>query len=219
MKRFLPRLTYANVTATVALFLALGGASYAATQLPKNSVGTKQLKASSVTSAKIKKGAVTGAKIRLSSLGKVPRAKTADNADSLQGNPAAAFMQGGGQFFSVRKELQLGDAEVLLFTIPGIGPVTAECTMGTTFPRGSFEVTNNSSSTMEQTLQYSGGVDGGTAPPGKSIGFGGNEYVDSVTVQVSTRSTSPVVATLNLSSLKSDDSKGCNVMGQATVAG
>ena len=46
-------LTYANVAATLALFLALGGAAYAATQLPKNSVGTKQLKKGAVTAAKI----------------------------------------------------------------------------------------------------------------------------------------------------------------------
>jgi hypothetical protein len=37
------RLTYANVVATLALFVALGGASYAAIQLSANSVGTTQL--------------------------------------------------------------------------------------------------------------------------------------------------------------------------------
>jgi hypothetical protein len=51
-----PRLTYANVIATVALFLVLGGgAAFAATQLPKNSVGSKQLKKHAVTSAKLAK--------------------------------------------------------------------------------------------------------------------------------------------------------------------
>jgi hypothetical protein len=55
--RFLPRLSYANVMATIAVFIALGGASYAALKLPKNSVGTKQLKREAVTSAKISKGA------------------------------------------------------------------------------------------------------------------------------------------------------------------
>jgi hypothetical protein len=48
-------LTYANVAASLALFLALGGAAYAATQLPKNSVGTKQLKNGAVTASKIAK--------------------------------------------------------------------------------------------------------------------------------------------------------------------
>jgi hypothetical protein len=58
------RLTYSNVIATLALFLALGGASaIAASQLGKNSVGSKQLKKNAVTAAKIKNGAVTQAKI------------------------------------------------------------------------------------------------------------------------------------------------------------
>lgn len=47
------KLTYANVIATIALFAALGGGAYAATQLPKNSVGAAQLKKSAVTPAKL----------------------------------------------------------------------------------------------------------------------------------------------------------------------
>jgi hypothetical protein len=53
-----PRLSYANVVATLALFIALGGTSYAVTQLPRNSVGNRQLKANAVSSAKIRPGAV-----------------------------------------------------------------------------------------------------------------------------------------------------------------
>jgi len=60
--RFRPKLTYSNVIATIALFLALGGAAIAA-GLPKNSVGTKQLKRGAVTAAKLKKGAVTSGKL------------------------------------------------------------------------------------------------------------------------------------------------------------
>jgi hypothetical protein len=58
MERLRKRLTYANVMATIAVFIALGGASYAAIKLPKNSVGVKQLKKNAVTSAKIKNGQV-----------------------------------------------------------------------------------------------------------------------------------------------------------------
>jgi hypothetical protein len=57
MRAIRQRLTYANVIATVALFLALGGAAVAATQLPRNSVGTGQLKAGAVTAGKIAKKA------------------------------------------------------------------------------------------------------------------------------------------------------------------
>src|SRR6478672_9459693 len=87
-----PRLTYANVTATLALIIAVGGASaFAATQLAKNSVGPKQLKKNAVTTAKIKneavtaakvkKGALTGTQINASTLGQVPSAVHAISAD------------------------------------------------------------------------------------------------------------------------------------------
>jgi hypothetical protein len=51
MKR---HLTYANVMATIGVFLALGGASYAAIKLPANSVGSRQIKDGAVASADIK---------------------------------------------------------------------------------------------------------------------------------------------------------------------
>lgn len=64
MNRARPRLTYANVTATLALFLALGGgAAFAATQLAPKSVGARQLRPGAVTADKIRKNAVTAPKI------------------------------------------------------------------------------------------------------------------------------------------------------------
>ena len=76
--------------ALLALFIALGGTTYAATALPANSVGAKQLKKNAVINKKIKANAVTGAKVKNnsltgadvleSSLGKVPSAANADNA-------------------------------------------------------------------------------------------------------------------------------------------
>lgn len=71
----------ALVISLIALFVALGGTSYAAIKLPKNSVGTKQLKKNAVTGAKIKSGAVTAAKINPAGL-TVPDAGHATSADS-----------------------------------------------------------------------------------------------------------------------------------------
>jgi hypothetical protein len=80
MKKLRPRLTYSNVVSTLCLFLLVGGGTaFAATQLSKNSVGSKQIKKNAVTSAKIKKEAVTGAKIKLSSVGTVPSAAVASS--------------------------------------------------------------------------------------------------------------------------------------------
>ena len=45
----------ALVVSLLALFVALGGTTYAATSLPKNSVGTKQIRKGAVTKAKINK--------------------------------------------------------------------------------------------------------------------------------------------------------------------
>jgi len=47
-------LSYANVIASAALFVALGGTSYAALKLPAASVGPLQLKRDAVSSAKVK---------------------------------------------------------------------------------------------------------------------------------------------------------------------
>ncbi len=58
MRPLLDKLTYANVTATLALFIALGGTSYAALKLPRNSVGPTQIKAGAVRSGEIKNGSV-----------------------------------------------------------------------------------------------------------------------------------------------------------------
>jgi hypothetical protein len=49
---------HATIVAYLALFVALGGVSYAALRLPKNSVGSKQIKANAVKSAKVKSGSL-----------------------------------------------------------------------------------------------------------------------------------------------------------------
>lgn len=110
MTRGFLRFLRGNTIALLALFIALGGTTYAATSLPKNSVGTKQLKNKAVTAAKIKNGSVTNAKIATnavtgakvkddsltgadvleSSLGKVPTAATADNATHAASADGAA---------------------------------------------------------------------------------------------------------------------------------
>jgi hypothetical protein len=84
--------TYSEAVATLALFVALGGTSYAVTSLPSSSVGTSQLKNASVTAAKLHSHSVSAAAVALDSLtgkqineatlGEVPKAKSASSADS-----------------------------------------------------------------------------------------------------------------------------------------
>src|ERR687898_1270730 len=58
----------AMIVACVALVVALGGVSYAAGVLPKNSVGTAQLKKKAVTGKKIAANAVTSGRVKNGSL-------------------------------------------------------------------------------------------------------------------------------------------------------
>ena len=51
----------ALVVAIIALVMASAGTGYAATKLPRNSVGTQQLKKNAVTSAKVKNGSIAPA--------------------------------------------------------------------------------------------------------------------------------------------------------------
>lgn len=63
MSRLKSKLSYANVMATIAVFVALGGGAYAAVKIPKKSVGTKQLKANAVTNPKVGDNAIGSAEL------------------------------------------------------------------------------------------------------------------------------------------------------------
>ena len=80
ISRVRKKLTYSNVIASLALFVALGGAAVAA-GLPNNSVGAKKLKNGAVTTKKLRKEAVTNLKLR---------------ADAVSGSKIAGGSVGGG---------------------------------------------------------------------------------------------------------------------------
>jgi hypothetical protein len=76
------------VISLIALFVALGGTTYAATSLPANSVGTAQIKNGAVTSSKLNKRAAVKSAITAQ---QATYAKTAQNATALGGYPASYF--------------------------------------------------------------------------------------------------------------------------------
>jgi hypothetical protein len=67
------RLTYANVMSTLAVFIALGGSSYAAL-----TISGANIKNRSIPAKKLKRNVITGNEVRESRLGRVPRARTAN---------------------------------------------------------------------------------------------------------------------------------------------
>lgn len=67
------KLTYANVMATVAVFIALGGSSYAVLRVDSAAILDGSIKARDVA-----RDALTGKQVAEARLGRVPRAKVAD---------------------------------------------------------------------------------------------------------------------------------------------
>ena len=82
-----------NTIAVLALFIALTSSAYALTSLPASSVGTKQLRNRAVTGRKVAKGTLTGSNIRSKTLGTVPNADHATNADHAKGAATATFVR------------------------------------------------------------------------------------------------------------------------------
>lgn len=93
-----------NAVAYTALFVALGGTSYAAVSLPRNSVGSGQLKKNAIAASDIRAGAVTSRAVRNRSLRAqdfargvlVPGPRGATGATGPQG-PAGAIGPAGPQ--------------------------------------------------------------------------------------------------------------------------
>ena len=108
------RLTFSNVIALLALFIALGGTSYAVTALPKNSVGTQQIKKDAVTGAKVKNGSLSSADFAAGTLLKgdtgASGATGATGATGPQGATGAAG-PAGAQYSSVDGDSQTNPIE------------------------------------------------------------------------------------------------------------
>jgi hypothetical protein len=113
------RLTYANAVASIALFIALGGTSYA---LATGSIGTREIKNNSLTGRDVRNSSLTGADVRNSrltgadilndrltgadvlesSLDKVPTAGAADTANTANSaNTATTASRLAGEYFAV----------------------------------------------------------------------------------------------------------------------
>ena len=84
LTRRVPRPSPALVVAIVALFMALGGTSYAALKITGNNVVNRSLGGN-----EMKKNTLDGDEIKESALGPVPKAI---DADTVGGQPASSFM-------------------------------------------------------------------------------------------------------------------------------
>ncbi len=90
-----PTLSYANLMSTVAVFIALGGTSYAVTKLPKGSVGERELRAGAVTGEKVKDASLSAIDLAPGTLLTGPRGPRGTEGPAGAIGPVGAVGQTG----------------------------------------------------------------------------------------------------------------------------
>jgi hypothetical protein len=178
-------LTYANTIATVALFVALGGGAYAATVLPRDSVGRAQIRANAVSNSELANGAVdtdqlalgavalnrlsAGVHDRLDRAGRPgvqgpPGATGLTGPQGPQGNPGPAGPTGpaGTDNLGARRVHFDGAAQetpgpVTAVEMPDL-KIEAACILNGSDPTLALRMT----SSQDATLQFNFTIDGGS---------------------------------------------------------
>lgn len=179
------RVSYANITATAALLIALGGSAYAATALPRNSVGRTQLRKHAVTTDKLAKRAVrtrtiarnavrldrlsAGVRSRLrKKAARGPAGSPGPKGDTGPPGPAGA---GAGRInFDVAAVPTPTRATVL--DMPGL-KLSAACTLS----GGDVALELFATAAEDATLQASFSVDNGTDPANPGAAQTGNNQI------------------------------------------
>lgn len=204
MKRALGPLSYANVVATLALFIALGGSSYAAVKL-----NGKDIKKNTVAGKALKKDTLGGREIKESKLAKVPSATTADSAQSAAAAALAAHATtadtassvGGVTVTSINKQVVPTPTATVttLYTQDGL-TLEGLCSDGSGFPNLRVNSSANSGyvySTMTNPLSVNvfTSLDG-LLDNGESVDIDLNSPPPSAQYHVTLRSLNGQVATV-----------------------
>jgi hypothetical protein len=171
------RLSYSNVISSIALFLALGGVSYAAVSLPRGSVGPKQLRAHAVTPSKLATGGVKkrslspwirGQLARRAARGPVgPKGDTGPRGPAGPGGPGAA---------AVRYSAPAGTTPnpVPVLDVAGLS-LSASCDQSGVTTTLNFSPRSAEAATLHETVT----VDSGLDPTNSALAeFVGNLQID-----------------------------------------
>lgn len=157
------RLGYANVMSTIAVFIALGGTSYAVSRLPRNSVGNAQLRSGAVTSSKVRDGSIATRDL----------ASNARGARGPRGATGPAGPPGPGRAPSIIVRTRDEDA-----ARPGLGGGSYVTVLTAALPAGRWlvsattQATNFPSSPSRDILRCFIAVDGARRGLGKVLDAG-----------------------------------------------
>lgn len=160
LPRILRNLTYSNVLATLAIFIALGGTSYAVLELPRNSVGSRQIRPKAVGATEIRANAVRSQEVKTRSLRLSDLSRAAQR--TLKGQRGASGAPGppgppAAKFFAA--------------VAPSGTPVRGNATTFEHTAVGSGSYTIGFAQSVSSCVYSAslGTTDGTTAPPGRII--------------------------------------------------
>jgi hypothetical protein len=194
VSRIRPRLTYANVMATIAVFIALGGTTIAANkingqQIKKGTIRGKQIKKSSVPGNRLKADSVTGKQLREATLGRVPAAVLADRAklaDTAARADSAEFAESATAAGTAEEAATLegfGAADLLDACPDGTQPYAGSCFESGNRPATTWPTAAETCGDEGRRLPALGELEGFRQEPGIVLGIGAqpehtSEYLD-----------------------------------------
>jgi len=160
-----PLLTYANVTSTLALFIALTGATaFAATKLPDKSVGEFQLRPAAVTASKIRKNAVTAPKIKAQAVKQGKLANGSVSAAKLSANSveSGSIVNGSISNEKIAPEAVTGDKvmENTLSQVPSANRATSAAFADSANPEAFALITSEATIDSSQSKNVAAVKDG-----------------------------------------------------------
>jgi hypothetical protein len=202
MKRIFRTGRYANVTATLALIVALGGTSYAAIKLPANSVTTKTVKDRSLLSKDFKRGQIPAGKRGAAG------APGPAGAQGPQGFPGPAGVTASAYAATdAGPTIQANTAQTLgTLTLPGGGNWVVTAKFIATNTTNPAPVTD---ATLDCTLTIGGVAKDNLSSGGTDFGVGGSAHTltgagvgTSAEVACTTTATSGSYGAISLTALR-----------------
>lgn len=190
MARVRPRLTYSNVMATLAFFVAVGGSAYAGVALQNNSVKSAQIAPGAVKTSDLGKSAVTSPKVKDGSLlaadfrvGQLPTGPKGDRGNTgAKGDRGDVGPRGPSSGFAFHKASDLipadpGATSKVLGTLSlpaGKFVLSAEAILGTNSNAGFVDcVLTQAATTIDQSQFYLPAGGGASTPSDESVVLSG----------------------------------------------
>lgn len=216
-----PRLSYANVAATIAVVLAMSGTAVAVTSIDGSSINNR-----SIAGKKLIRNTVTGTEIKENTLTKVPEADRLDTLDST------SFVHGSKmRTVHVVRSVPTSDdnvTEIPLLSVPGFGLLSVQCLQSAKYFHWEFK--NQTTSIQRHIYSSTGYSIAETQTNAVTVGAGatsGGNYdgtsqadadlgyvVDLTAVQVSTQRAADIHLSIDVHAGAGDM---CQVAGTATT--